>query len=100
PIEAYHFARGDILGRMERYDEAIAEFKQEIALFPQNRQAYANLYLIYLLRNDEANAQRIIDDMVEKNPGKTSMLFAAKTVGALGDQRGAAEWRRRAASAR
>ena len=100
PIEAYHFTRGDILGRMNRYDEASAEFQQEIALFPMNRQAYANLYLIYLLHNDESSARRIINQMVETIPGKASMLFAAKTVAALGDERWAAEWRRRAASTR
>ncbi len=98
PIEWYHFARGDILARMNRDDEAIAEFRQEIAEFPTNRQTYANLYLVYMVRNDPASARRTIEEMVRANPGKASLLFAAKTVGALGDERGAAEWRRRAAA--
>jgi choline-sulfatase len=95
-IESYHFARGDVMARMNRYDEAIAEFKREIALFPQNRQPYANLYLIYMVRNDPASAQRTIDEMVRAIPGKATLMFAAKTVGALGDSRGAADFRRRA----
>ena len=99
-IESYHFARGDVLARMTRYDEAIAEFKQEIAQFPQNRQPYANLHLVYRVRNDPASAQRTIDDMVRTIPGKATLLFAAKTVGALGDARGAAEWKKRAAQMR
>jgi choline-sulfatase len=100
PIESYHFVRGDILGRMNRYDEAIAEFNQEIALFPRNRQAYANLYLIYLLRNDEKTADGVMNQMVAANPGTASLLFAANTVAALGDAKGAAEWRRKAAAIR
>ncbi|MGZ8852744.1 MAG: hypothetical protein ACXW2X_05065, partial [Thermoanaerobaculia bacterium] len=86
--------------RLNREDEAIAEFRKEIMLFPLSRQAYANLYLIYLLRDDQREAQRTLEQMVRTIPGKTSMLFAAKTVAALGDERGAAEWRRRAAGAR
>jgi choline-sulfatase len=95
-IESYHFARGDVLARMSRYDEAIAEFRKEIALFPLNRQPYANLYLTYKVRNQPAEAAQTLEEMVRTIPGKTSMLFAAKTVAALGDERGAAVWRRRA----
>ncbi|MGZ8853424.1 MAG: sulfatase-like hydrolase/transferase, partial [Thermoanaerobaculia bacterium] len=57
-IESFHFTRGDILARLNREDEAIAEFRKEIMLFPLSRQAYANLYLIYLLRDDQREAQR------------------------------------------
>ena len=99
-IESYHFTRGDILARMNRYDEAIAEFQQEIATFPMNRQTYANLYLVYMVKNDFVDAQRTIDAMIGNVPGKATLLFAAKTVGALGDQRAAADFKRRAAAAR
>ena len=99
-IESYHFARGDILARLNRYDEAISEFKREIALFPRDRQPYANLYLVYVVRNDPASAQRTLEEMVRAIPGQTTLLFAAKTAEALGDHSGAAEWRRRAAATR
>lgn len=98
PIESYHFARGDILARMNRDDEAIAEFKQEITAFPMNRQTYANLYLVYMVRNDRASARQTLQQMASAIPGKATLLFAAKTVGALGDTKGAKEWRRRAAA--
>lgn len=99
-IESYHFARGDILARMNRYGEAIAEFKREIALFPRNRQPYANLYLVYMVRNDPGSAQRTLEEMARAIPGKPTLLFAAKTAEALGDHGSAAEWRRRAAATR
>jgi tetratricopeptide (TPR) repeat protein len=96
-VESYHFARGDILARMNRYDEAIGEFKQEIALYPLNRQPYANLYLVYMVRNEPALADETLQQMVRAIPGRATMLFAARTAAALGDTRGAAEWRREAA---
>jgi arylsulfatase A-like enzyme/Flp pilus assembly protein TadD len=99
-IESYHFARGDILARMNRYDEAIAEFKQEIATFPLNRQPYANLYLVYMVRNERAQAQQTLEQMARAIPGRTTMLFAAKTAAALGDARSETEWRRKAADSR
>jgi hypothetical protein len=34
--------------------------------------------------------------MVRANPGERTMLFAARTMEALGDTSGAARWRRRA----
>ncbi len=95
-IESYHFSRGDILARMNRDDEAIAEFKQEIALFPLNRQTYANLYLVYMVRNQPAEAEQTLARMVGAIPGRVTMLFAARTAGALGDTRLAAEWKKRA----
>jgi arylsulfatase A-like enzyme/tetratricopeptide (TPR) repeat protein len=85
PIESYHFARGDILARMNRYDEAIAEFKQEIADFPTSRQTYANLYLIYRLRGQNREAEQTLADMMRAIPGPATKEFAAKTVRAVGD---------------
>ncbi len=86
-IESYHFARGDILARMNRYDEAIAEFKEEIALFPMSRQTYANLYLVYRLRGQSREAEETLAAMERAIPGRATKEFAAKTARALGDLR-------------
>jgi tetratricopeptide (TPR) repeat protein len=96
PVESLHFVRGDILGRMERYDEAIAVFRKEIALFPRNRQPYANLYLVYRVTNRPREAEGALEEMVRAIPTKQTMLFAAKTASVLGDDAVAASWRRRA----
>jgi arylsulfatase A-like enzyme/lipopolysaccharide biosynthesis regulator YciM len=96
PVESYEFIRGDIYGRLERYDEAIASFRREIEHFPQNRQAYANLYLVYMVLDRPRDAQKTLEEMVAAIPGKPAMLFAAKTLESLGDSDGAARWRRRA----
>jgi tetratricopeptide (TPR) repeat protein len=86
-IESYHFARGDILARMNRYDEAIAEFRQEIAEFPTNRQTYANLYLVYRVRGQNREADATLADMVRAIPGRETREFAVKTAKALGELR-------------
>jgi arylsulfatase A-like enzyme/Tfp pilus assembly protein PilF len=96
PVESLDFVRGDVLARMERYDEAVAAFRREIARFPQSLQTYANLYLVLMVMNRPQDADAVLESMVKANPDRSSYLFAARTVEALGDSRGAAEWRRRA----
>jgi choline-sulfatase len=96
PVEAYEFIRGDVLARLERYDEAVAAFRREIEHFPGHQQAYANLYLVYMVTGRPREAQQAIEAMVRANPGERTMLFAARTMEALGDTSGAARWRRRA----
>jgi Flp pilus assembly protein TadD len=95
-VESLDFVRGDILGRMERYDEAVAAFRREIAQFPHNRQTYANLYLVYMVTNRPEEARQTLVEMVRANPGKLAAAFAARTAQALGDTRTAAIWRERA----
>ena len=99
-IESLEFVRGDALARMERYDEAIAAFQRSIATFPQERQAYGSLYVVYLLTGREADAEKTLELFVRVNPNRRAYAYAAKTVEAVGDTRGAAEWRRRAAQVR
>jgi tetratricopeptide (TPR) repeat protein len=100
PFAYLQFVRGDVLARLERYPEAEAAFRKEIEAFPQNRQAYANLALVYLVQQRSAEAYAVLDAMTKANPDRHTYLFAAKTLDTLGDKRGADEWRRRAAALR
>ena len=96
PVEAFEFTRGDIMGRLERHDEAIEAFSREIEHFPSHRQAYANLYLVYAVTGREREARRTLEAMVRANPGSPAMLFAARTAETLGDTETAEFWRKRA----
>jgi tetratricopeptide (TPR) repeat protein len=96
PLESYNLIRGDVLARMERYDEAIEAFREEIRLFPSNLQTYANLALVYLVLDRQRDADRALEQMVRANPGERAVLFAARTLENLGDARGAERWRARA----
>ena len=100
PVETFDYVRGDVLARMEKYDEAIAAFDREIKAFPQHRQPYANLYLVYMLMDRPADARRALESMVTANPTQGAMQFAARTAEALGDVQLAASWRKRAERAR
>ena len=96
PVETFEYVRGDVLARMERYDEAVAAFRREIAGYPQHRQPYANLYLVYMLMDRPADARRSLEQMVAANPTAGTMRFAARTAEALGDTQLAAMWKKRA----
>jgi choline-sulfatase len=91
-----HFVRGDILARMNRVDEAIAEFNEEIRLYPHDRQAYANLAVVYVLLGRRADAHGTMEQLVKANPSRDSYELAAKTFAEMGDAQSAAAWRRRA----
>lgn len=99
-IESLDYVRGDSLARLGRYPEAIESLQREIAHFPHNRQSYASLYLVYMLTNRPDEADEALEQMVRANPNKRAVLFAAHTAEAIGDQRGAALWRQRAAALR
>lgn len=90
-----HFVHGDVLARMNRHDQAILAFHDEIRLYPQNRQAYANLAVVYMVSGLPADAHRTMERLVAANPGRSSHELAARTFAELGDSASAAVWRRK-----
>ena len=73
------FLRGDIYARLDRPDEAVAAYRREIASFPQNTQAYANLAIIYFILGRRADVERTLNDMVKANPHPGARALAART---------------------
>ena len=92
----FFFARGDALARMNRIPEAIESFNQEIRRFPRDRQAYANLTVIYLLTGDHGKANDTMERLVAANPSRSSYELAVRTFTELGDSRDAQLWSHRA----
>lgn len=99
-VESLEFVRGDALARLQRYDPAIEALRREIEHFPQNKQAYASLFVIYMLQGRIAEADATLQDLARANANKRGYLFIAHTLESIGDNRGAAAWRGRAASLR
>jgi choline-sulfatase len=96
-----HFLKGDALARLGRYEEAEAEFREEIRLFPKNLQAYTRLAVVLGLRHRTvAEVDRLLEQMVTASPGRASLEIAAKTLESMGDAKGARAWRARAAQAK
>ena len=92
------FARGDLYARREQVPEAIAAFEQEISRFPDDRQAYANLAVLYLLTGRRNEAQQTMERLVAANPQPSSYEIAVKTFTEVGDKGLAEAWRHRHAS--
>lgn len=92
PVESLEYLRGDILARLERFDEAIAAFRAEIAAFPQNRRPYIGLATVHRVRGDLRASRAAIGEMVAAIPGPESRRTAAVTLRRLDDPEGAARW--------
>jgi len=99
-VASLAFARGDALARMNRLPEAERAFLEEIRDFPRDRQAYANLSVIYLLSDRPQDAQRLMESLVRANPSSTSYDVAIRTFEELGRQDLASAWRKKQLAAR
>jgi tetratricopeptide (TPR) repeat protein len=77
------FIRGDVLARMDRPAEAAAAYEREIANFPHNTQAYANLAIIYFIQGRRADVERLLAKLVAANPHPGARKLAAETREAL-----------------
>ena len=95
PVERLHMVHGDILGRLERYDEAETAFLAEIDSFPSNQLAYTNLAVVYYVQGKVEPARSTLERMVQANPHPISLLLAARTSRQLGDSEAAAVWQQR-----
>jgi choline-sulfatase len=100
PVETLEFVRGDALARQQRFDDALLAFRTEVANFPHTRQAYASMYVIYMLTNRPAEARGALEALVAANPNASAMLAAAKSAETVGDRGLAEQWRQRASRLR
>jgi choline-sulfatase len=73
-----HFYAGDTLGRLERYPEAEAQFREELQYFPQNTRARAGLAMLYQATGRPDAADRVLSDMIRITPTSDSYALAAR----------------------
>jgi len=90
-----HFARGDVLARLGRIAEAQEAFREEIRLFPHDRQTYAHLAALYLLQGRRREADQTITELVTRNRDRESYRLAYETYSHFGDAATAERWRSR-----
>jgi choline-sulfatase len=99
PAAGLTYLRADVLGRLGRFPEAEALLKEEIGRFPDRTQTYASLAVMVALQvRPRTEVRDILESMVKANPGRETMLLAARTLDFVGDKAAAAAWRRRAAA--
>jgi tetratricopeptide (TPR) repeat protein len=86
----YHNKQGLIHKRGKRWDEAIAEFEQTLALNPDDNFASSNLAHIYLIQNDLQQAQHFVEMARKSNPNDWFACgLQGDILGRLGDLAGA-----------
>ena len=89
--------RADALARMNRFAEAEAGFLAEISAFPQNRDAYTRLAILYVTQGRLNDAEAVLERMLKANPTKATALLGAETWAAVENAVAARRWRTRAA---
>jgi arylsulfatase A-like enzyme/Flp pilus assembly protein TadD len=80
-----HYYRADVLARMERPAEAEAEFRKELAAFPENAAAWSGLALLYASEARMEEAARTIRELLAACPNPRGRSAAAETLRILGD---------------
>jgi Flp pilus assembly protein TadD len=92
PVTGLEAVRADALARAGRFDEAEAAYRKEIAAFPGNLGAHANLAALLASRGRRGEIQALFEAMAAGNPGPRARAVAAATWAALGDPARAAAW--------
>ena len=83
PPPGYHFLRGDVLARLERFSEAEPEFREEIRLYPADFRSYTGLALLYALQGRSSDAVASLRQLVEQNPNPAAYAAAVETLRVL-----------------
>jgi len=65
---------GNIYNQQEKYDQAIAIYREIIAANSSNVQAYVNLATVYRLQSKNDDAIKIANEAVQKNPKNITLL--------------------------
>lgn len=100
PVLDLESTRGDALARMNRPAEAEEAFRAELSAFPNNRDAYTRLAVLYVTMGRAEAAEETLERMFAVNPSPSTANLAAGTWAAVENAAAAARWRRRANSLR
>lgn len=93
----FGLARADAFIHLQRVGDAIASLREEIRLYPGERDAYAQLAALYLLQHDERSADEAFELMASAIPSPESAALAAATFQHFGYLSAAQRWRSRSA---
>jgi arylsulfatase A-like enzyme/thioredoxin-like negative regulator of GroEL len=100
PVLDLESTRGDALARMERVGEAKNAFAAEIAAFPNNREAYTRLAVLYAMLGRGGDAEDTLQRMFDANHSASTARLAAETWSVVENRSAAARWNERAARLR
>ncbi len=86
-IRQLHYYTGDTLARLDRHAEAEREFGEELRIFPLEPQPRAALAMLYRATGRNAEAGRMIDEMLRVAPSDESYELAARLWTIFGEPR-------------
>jgi tetratricopeptide (TPR) repeat protein len=81
-----HYYLADTLARLDRYDEAETEYREELRAFPHTVQSYASLAMLFRASNRDANVEQVIRDLMEAVPTPEGYALAARLWTILGER--------------
>ena len=93
-VEGLYFVRGDVMARLGRAEEAEADFRREITLFPEDARAYKNLVLLLVAEGRAREGAQLIRDLVAEAPVPASYIAVCEVLKTVGDVRGVRYWAR------
>ena len=80
-----HLYLGASLARLDRYDEAESQFREELRDFPRSIQAYTSLAMLYRASNRDAAVEDALNELVASTPTPEGYGVAARLWTILGD---------------
>ncbi len=80
-----HLYLGEALARLDKYDEAEAQFREELRDFPRNIQAYTSLAMLYRASNRDSAVEDVLNELVAATPTPEGYGVAARLWTILGD---------------
>ena len=92
-LDDLHLQFGHALARVERFTEAEEQYRAEIRLHPRNVAAYTSLVTLFQASNRSAEAEEILDLLVEAVPTPEGYDAAAALWMVMGEPARAAELR-------
>jgi tetratricopeptide (TPR) repeat protein len=85
-VSELHLYLGNTYARLDDYNEAEAEFHEELREFPQDIATYASLATLYRASNRDQAVERVIDDLVGAAPTPEGYSMAARLWTIVGDR--------------
>jgi arylsulfatase A-like enzyme/Tfp pilus assembly protein PilF len=89
PIRDLQLRLGEGLLRAQRVADAEQAFRGETVTFPANLNAWANLALVVGAQGRRDEARRIVDEFIEKNPGRDARALGVEVLRTMNDTEGA-----------
>ena len=81
-----HLTLGEALAKLERYEEAEIQYRDELAAFPRSLQAYVSLALLYRATSREADVEAVLNELVTATSTPEGYALAARAWTDLGDR--------------